>query len=788
MKAAVTYCITALAALCLGTQVFAQAPAAETKEVRGAINDALGRPLALARVALRTGDGQTLQQTQTGEDGRFVFSGVAQGTYAIVAERSGYEQSTTVVTVGEVPLAEITVTMASDQALEIKVAAERLDRARNSLSPRTGSSEYSFDQKDIAALPEGDNTSFNQALLQAPGVANDSFGQLHIRGDHANIQYRINNVILPEGITGFGQALDTRFASRIDLLTGALPAQYGYRTAGVVEIETKSGFGQGGSVGIYGGSHNTINPSFELAGATQTGLSYYITGSYTQNDLGIENPTSSVNAIHDHTSQPKGFVYLSQLLNPTTKASFIAGSSVGKFEIPNNPAQDPNPDFLAQAGVAGFNSADLNETQREVNNYAILAFQSSLRNGLDYQVALFTRYSSVTFNPDPIGDLVFNGVASQVFRSAFTNGLQADGSNRLNAAHTLRVGLSASTENDRSDNTSTVFTTDPNTGNVNGGPITIVDNNPKNGNRLYGVYLQDEWRMTEKFTLNYGARLDEMDAFVRAGQLSPRIGFVYKDTPQTTYHAGYARYFTPPPNELVSSKTLALFDNTTNAGASDVNSPVQPERSHYFDAGVTHQLTTSLNLGLDGYYKYARNLIDEGQFGQALIFTPFNYDRAKVYGVELTGNYKKNAVSAYANLAYSVARATEIKSAEFNFAPDELAFIASNWVYLDHDQRYTASAGASYLWQRTTFTADAYYGSGLRRGFANTEKLPPYTHANIGMVQHFDTRELGKLDLRLVIVNVFDQSYELRDGTGIGVGAPQFGPRRAYYAGLSKMF
>jgi len=768
------------------TRALAQAGAGA--EVRGLVNDSLGHPLAQASVSLQGGDGRTVAQTRTGSDGRFAFQGVAPGTYAVVAEIAQFKRGTTIVTVSDAPPADVVLTLASSQALEIRVAAEKLDQARNSLSPRTGSSQYSFDQRDIQALPEGDNTSFNEVLLRAPGVANDSFGQLHVRGDHANLQYRINNVILPEGITGFGQSLDTRFADRIDLLTGALPAQYGYRTAGVVEIETKNGFQQGGRVGIYGGSHNTVNPSAELSGVTEGGLNYYVTGSYMQNDLGIENPTGSVNAIHDHTTQGKGFAYLSFLPSATSKISFIMGTSVGNFEIPNNPDQTPDPDFLAQAGVSGFNSADLNETQRELNNYAILAYQASLPTGLDYQVALFTRYSSTTFNPDPVGDLVFNGVASQVFRSSFTTGLQTDGSYKLDSAHTLRMGFNASTENDQSDNTSTVFTTDPVTGDVNGGPVTIVDNNPKNGNRLYGLYLQDEWRLTQRFTLNYGARLDEMDAFVRAGQLSPRIGFVYKATQQTTWHAGYARYFTPPPNELISNKTLALFDNTTNAAATDVNDPVKPERAHYLDAGVTHQLTPSTNLGLDGYYKEARNLIDEGQFGSALIFTPFNYDKAKVYGVELTGNYKKNNVSAYANLAYSVARATDVTSAQFNFDPDELAYIASNYVYLDHDQRYSATAGATYTWQGTQYIADAIYGSGLRRGFANTEKLPPYTTVNLALTHRFDTPQLGKLDVRAAVLNVFDKTYELRDGTGIGVGAPQFGPRRAYYAGVSKPF
>jgi outer membrane receptor protein involved in Fe transport len=83
---------------------------------------------------------------------------------------------------------------------------------------------------------------------------------------------------------------------------------------------------------------------------------------------------------------------------------------------------------------------------------------------------------------------------------------------------------------------------------------------------------------------------------------------------------------------------------------------------------------------------------------------------------------------------------------------------------------------------------DAIYGSGLRRGFANTEKLPPYTTVNLALTHRFDTPQLGKLDVRAAVLNVFDRTYELRDGTGIGVGAPQFGPRRAYYAGVSKPF
>ena len=98
---------------------------------------------------------------------------------------------------------------------------------------------------------QGGNAPFNQVILRAPGVAQDSAanGDLHVRGEHANLQYRINDVLLPEGITGFGLELDPRFVDSMQLITGSLPAQYGFRTAGIVDIHTKSGAFENGGAG-----------------------------------------------------------------------------------------------------------------------------------------------------------------------------------------------------------------------------------------------------------------------------------------------------------------------------------------------------------------------------------------------------------------------------------------------------------------------------------------------------------------------------------------------------------
>lgn len=671
---------------------------------------------------------------------------------------------------------------------EMKVIAERLNIIRNNLSPKTGGSAMHFDQGDIAVLPGGVNTSLKNVLLQAPGVANDSYGQLHVRGDHSNLQYRINGIILPDGINGFTQGLDTRIIDKLDFLTGALPAQYGYRTAGVVEIQTKTRFENGGRVDIYGGSRDTLQPGIEYGGATEK-LAYYLSNSYLRNNIGIENPTSSYNPIHDQTEQNRGFGYASYTLNPKNRVSVIFGSYDGYFQIPNTAGLSADPDglgFLTGLGLTGFNSAALNDQQRETNRYGIAAWQSSIGPEIDTQLAFFSRSASVHFQPDVIGGLAFNGIASDITRTSFTNGFQGDASYRANSEHTIRMGFYANNEDVENRNTSTLFPVDGD-GNVNGSFFTVRDNKAKDGNTLLGLYLQDEWRPVEKLKINYGLRYDRMSAYVTADQISPRVGAVYDLSSKTSLHAAYARYFTPPRNDFMAPN-LALFANTSNAPENTVSSPAQPERSHYFDVGATHMLTPHLGLGVDGFYKKITDLLDEGRFGQALIFTPFNYQEGKIYGVEFTAHYRKGNLNTYANLARTVSMGKGIVSSQFNFDQELLNHTASNWVNTDHDQRYSSSAGISYLWLGTLFSANANYGSGLRRGFANSEQMPYTFQVNLGATHLFNIWELGPVEGRLGIINALDRVNAIRDGSGIGVGAPQFGPRIGAFAGISKSF
>jgi hypothetical protein len=79
-----------------------------------------------------------------------------------------------------------------------------LDETRGLIQPSLGATSFIMDEQQILNLPQGADAPFNQVLLRAPGVAEDSAanGDLHVRGEHGNLQYRINDVLLPEGITG----------------------------------------------------------------------------------------------------------------------------------------------------------------------------------------------------------------------------------------------------------------------------------------------------------------------------------------------------------------------------------------------------------------------------------------------------------------------------------------------------------------------------------------------------------------------------------------------------------
>jgi outer membrane receptor protein involved in Fe transport len=731
---------------------------------------------------------------------------------------------------------------------QIQTQVSTFNTARGNIYTTVGANQETISKDDIQKLPQGENTPVDKVLLQLPGVSQDSAasGNLHVRNEHGNVAYRINGIMLPDGVTGFGSILETSLIGNLTLLTGALPAEFGLRTAAVVDIKSRDGaFDNGGSISVYGGSHDTFTTTYQYGGTIGGGdcrtappapglfvkapppgacgpvTEYFFTGRFYTSTLGIENPTSETEAIHDLTKQWRGFGYVSTILDPNTRVSFITGASLGKFQIPNSPGGAAFPGVTSAFGQTNLDSTRLDENQQERTYYNVLSLQKSV-NDVDFQLAYFNRYSSLHFVPDTVGDLYFNGIASDVYRATFANGVQGDGSYRVNDAHTLRSGFSVTAEKTQNTNLSTVegcTTVDCTAFNdtPTNPPFTLTDETSKLG-WLYAVYLQDEWKLTNQLTLNAGLRFDQMEEYTSANQLSPRVNLVFTPLQGTTFHAGYARYFTPPPQTIAAPVNFNQFANTSGAPSQFVGDPVLPERANVYDVGVNQVFShgcapmptgsftkapprasddcESLDLGVDAYYKTARDLLDDGQFGAALVLSGFNYDKAFNEGVELSAKYRNGNFQAYGNVAWAIQKGTDIVSNQYLIdnavsladlgGQTRFAYIQNNYIFTDHTQVWTGSAGVSYLWWGTQFSADMIFGSGLRQGDANIDSLPCYTQVNTGVSHEFVGLTAKPFTLRFDVVNVFDSVYEIRSGSGLGVFAPQFGPRRGYFAGWSQ--
>jgi len=732
---------------------------------------------------------------------------------------------------------------------QVTQRTQTLDQRRDDvIMTKAGTSNYQLNAGDIQQIPQANAIQLSDLILQFPGVTQDSTssGDFHIRNEHGNVQYRVNGILLPDGVSGFSQILESSFIGSMRLITGALPAQYGLHTAGIVDITTKTGPAlAGGGGGVYGGSRQTISPYFEYGGV-EGQTEYYATGRYLSTGLGLEPPTPTLNGIHDYSQQGRFFSYTSTLLDPSTRVVSIAGLGETRYQIPSNVGQalnaggfnGPGGGPFSAFGITDFDSRNINQRQYEKNAYGVVAWQRSVDN-VDAQLAYYSRYSDVHFVPDPVGDMLFNNVATDVFRSTFLNGISGDAAYRLNDAHTLRAGFYTQGEQTRIKTIATVEALDP----TDPTGLTAIDApfNITDGSNLFGwqlgAYVQDEWRLTNQLTFNYGVRFDQMFQYVDANQFSPRASFTYKPWWATVFHIGYMRTFTPPPQVLGRVFQAQLFDNTTAQAATvppelagqpgligqQANQPVrnigsiEPERAHAVDAGIVQQLLPqcptaspepltkapppvpascpSLEVGANVYYKRAKDLLDDGQFGQAFVLTGFNFEKAENWGTELMARYRFGNFSVDTNWAFARQHGNTIASNQSLFGPDELNFIATHWTNTDHEQYVTGSGRVAYRWTEThtwwdgtVASATMIYGSGLRTGFANTDHLPAYGQVNLGLSHEFADWGWNRqpVTVRFDVVNVFDTVYQIRNGSGIGVFASQFGPRRGCYMGISQ--
>ncbi len=761
--------------------------------IKGVVQNQDLRRVDQAIVQVRDLEGNIVVQGVTNQAGEFTLLLPKEGTYSISAVQDTYKSEFVVVKVGVEPIPPVSLTMAVTKDIALEIVSPL-----PAIQYRSSSETYQLSRKEIEALPRGNNNDVYQVLQTLPSVVYGSLRQTHIRQDHANQQFRIDGMPIPDTVTGaFADIVPPRAWERADIILGGMEAQYGNKTALILDITSKSGTKPGfGSLQGFGGSHETVNPSFEYGGTIGEKVRFYALNSYVNTARGIEPPTLGSENFHNRSEKNNTYLRSDYQLDNRNSISWIFLNAVASFQIPTTPNLSANQDVLTllQAQDPTFtpvNSTDVNQFQKENNQYSQLVWRHDVNTSNFFSLGFYFRRGVADFNTDPLNTLAYvddvnTAQTSNQKRTAYSGGFRLDHTWIPNNQHLIKGGMQF--DYSRANNVSQIFAFDV-VGGLPSGPVITREASNQNIQTRQEFWLQDQWSPNDHWTLNVGVRGDIIQGFYNEGQVSPRIGVTYKHNQSNVFHAYYGRLFTPPNIEQIAFLNLNT-QNTTAAPDDPTGFRPRSERANYFEVGSYHALGPYLTLQLTGYYKLANFLSDAGQFGTTPLLNFFAFERGWQRGVDVALKMQvRDRLTLRGNVAWGQCKGYGLQSGQYLLDQAEINDITSgSGVFCDHSQFVTSSAVLTYrLLERTFISGQMLYAYGLRTAEegakTNSSHEPSYTVYDLSLTHTIPLPWHGqKLLLGFDIINLFDRQYFYNSGEGsIGLGVAHAGMPRSFF-------
>lgn len=770
--------------LMLVLSVHTKALATVDGAISGTLLDDKGVVVPNAKIVVK---GQGLEKDLTSSaTGTFQAFPLVLGDYEVDVTATGFSPyQGTVAVSGNSSSLEVHLSPAGE--MQLKVSAKR-----NLVTPASDSSR-DLDKDEIGQLPGGATQDMTKVLYSTTaGFVHGDFGQVFTRGNHANLQYQIDGIQLPDSVGGsFGQAFAPINIDHMEILTGGLQPEFGGRLAGVVNIVTKSGGTQnGGEIGTSFGSYNQVSPYATYGGSDVSGAFHYllsVSSFYT--DRGLDTPApSDINndqkggneaAIHDQSYGSDQFIKLDWVADNNNKLALVAYSENKFFQIPDYPSSfDPGGSNYSYFGgvtdIYGngpFNyvPSTTNDTQSEANKYVELSWKHTFDENSFIQISPYWKESSLIFTNDVANDLAASqdnnlaaavgGITESSFsenRTSDNYGTQVDYTWHADANNLIKAG-------------GQVLLTQ------SSGPVSVIEvNNPGDGSGpatlasgdsstdvgyQEGVYVQDELTLAKWLVLSGGLRFDAIQFVFPDSTTSidsnwgPRVGLSILPTETTKFHVFYGKLFMPAPPE-------DLRDTFVNLGQGNQLAPydIKAEKDNYFEAGVAQQVGNQL-LTVNAYYKDATNMLDESQLLNTAIAQPYNFATGYAYGVEFSMRGKIDQDwSDFANYSYEIAEGQGISGGLFAFPAGTPT--STDYQFLDHCQINTANVGLTYNPGDLWITATGLYGGGLSTGPNNSLRLPDHVTMDTTIGYAFKKGSgLSGLKASLDVLNVLDNPY-----------------------------
>ena len=723
------------ALLLIGPIIFAQA---RIGSIQGLVKDPGGALVPNATITVTQPVTGYRQTTQTDAQGAFKLVNVPFNIYKVRAEANGFQPAeesidleTTIPLNLELSLsleqttAAVTITTGSEAMLETDRTSSDTDINQTIL------------ERPIGAAP---SRAIESIVASTPGFVTDDNGRMHPRGSESQVQYVIDGVPVTDNMSAiFSTSLDARTLRTVEVLTGGIPAEFGDKLAGVINVNTRSGL-EGptqGAISFSGGSFSTGEAAADFSTHTKK-LGFLTNLSATTSQRYLDPPT--LDSFHNFGRTGKAFFRLDYQFdaNNTLRGVFNFGGS--NFQVPNRATQE----------IAG-----QDQHQRLRDNSQNISFQHIFSPNSVAQFSFFHRQSNSRLISNALSTPV---VANQDRTLQNWGGIGSLALTR--GSHNIKFGgqftITPVDEHfsfhptqhfpDLEDEDGNVF---PNPVNNFNAANPFVFNQSKTG-RTLSAYVQDRFTAFKNMTLDLGVRYDNYKLLINEQALSPRLGFAYFiPKTQTTLRASYNRLFQPPPAEnllLASSPEAAALSPLAVLQGITTVQPILPDKQHAFEAGAQQLLGKLFRLNLTVYQKRIKNFSDKDQFFETGVIFPITISSGRVTGEEVrfesTDIHGLHMFASYANArAFGV---TPITGGLFLGENPQDLFLQGLKFANDHDQRNEAQFQVGYNHRRSGLYASfsGRYDSGVP-----AEVEPGTTLADF-VAQGFDPRLYNEIDFQ----------------------------------------
>jgi len=706
--------------------------------IQGVVKDPTGALVTNANVTVTQPVTGYRQSTQTDSSGSFKLVNIPFNTYKVRVEASGFQGTEESIDL------ESTIPLNLDLALSLEeaTAAVTVSTTGSAMieTDRTSSDtdiNQTILERPIGAAP---SRAIETMVASTPGFVTDDNGRMHPRGSESQVQYVVDGIPVTDNMSAiFSTSLDARTLRTVEVLTGGIPAEFGDKLAGIINVNTRSGLEgptQGG-LSFSGGSFSTGEVAADFS--THTKKLGFITNLSSSTSQRYLDPPSLDN-FHNFGRSGKGFFRLDYQFdqNNSLRGVFTFGGT--NFQVPNRLAQE----------VAG-----QDQRQRLRDNSQNVTYQHIFSPNTVAQFSFFHRQSHAELSSNPQSIPVF---ATQDRTLQNYGGLGNVALTR--GSHNIKVGgqftITPVVEH------FSFFPTVPfpgipdDDGNLLPNPVNdfsasnpFVFNGSKTG-RTLSAYVQDRFTVLKNLTLDLGVRYDSYKLLISEQAVSPRLGVAYYiPKTQTTFRASYNRLFQPPPAEnllLASSPQAAAISPIAVLQGVTTVQPILPDKQNAFEAGAQQLLSKYFRLNVTAYQKRIENFSDKDQFFETGVIFPITISSGRVTGEEVrlesTDIHGFQGFASYANArAYGV---TPISGGLFLGENPQDLFIDGLKFANDHDQRNEAQFQVSYNHRRSGIytSVNGRYDSGVP-----VDVEPGTTLADF-VAEGFDPRLYNEVDFQ----------------------------------------